>query len=465
MTKSIRGALPVALIIAAVAAPAAGAAPVSVNLRVEGASSTIFDGPVTTDGHAITTASSGGAHPCDGTNAGTFPAAIPTATGALDDGARVNGFGWDATWDGSFEDFLVSRVGPDAANTTQFWGLVVNFQFSQTGGCTTRVTNGDEVLWVFDAFSKTHVLRLAGPATATTGVPLSVRVTDGQDGSAAAGATVSGQTTAADGRASLSFANPGVYKLKAERSDSVRSNAITLCVDRPGADPCTSADKAAPTVAANLPGRRLASEGGKSRTVLVSWQASDGDGAGVAYYAVDVREVSEGAKASAAADDWRSIEDHTVLTRVHFRGDSGSAYEFRITAVDRAGNRTSIETDPLVLPVDDRDRGLWKLSRGWKRIRQSSAWGGTVVRSAKPGATGRLRFTGRSISLIGRKPTNGGRLQVTVDGKSRTLRVRGQRTPRTVLWTSPRLRAGVHTLRIRSLGGGPVVLDAVAPRP
>ena len=87
------------------------------------------------------------------------------------------------------------------------------------------------------------------------------------------------------------------------------------------------------------------------------------------------------------------------------------------------------------------------------------------MRSAKPGATGRLRFSGRSISLIGRKATNGGRLRVTVDGKSRTLRVRGTRTPRTVLWTSPRLGAGAHTLRLRSLGGGPVVLDAVAPRP
>ena len=465
MTKSIRGALPVALTIAAVAAPAAGAAPVSVNLRVEGASKTIFDGPVTTDGHTITTASSGGPQPCDGTNAGAFPSPVPTATAALDDGARLNGFAWDADWFASFSDFSVKEVAGDAANTTQFWGLVVNYQFSQTGGCTTRVNNGDEVLWVFDAFSKTHVLRLAGPANATAGVPFSVRVTDGQDGSVAAGATGHGAPTAADGRASLSFANAGVYKLKAERSDSVRSNSITLCVDRPGADPCSSADQAAPTVAANLPGRRFASETGKSRTVLVSWQGSDADGAGIAYYAVDVREVSDGAKASAAAEDWRPIEDHTVLTRVHFRGDSGSAYEFRITAVDRAGNRTSIETNPLVLPVDDRDRGLWQLSRAWKRLRQSSAWGGTVVRATKPGATGKLRFTGRSVSLIGRKPANGGRLRVTVDGKSRTVRLRGRSSPRTVLWTSSRLRAGSHTLRIRSLGGGPVVLDAVAPRP
>jgi hypothetical protein len=464
MTNCIRGALPVALVIAAVAAPSAAAAPVSVNLRVEGASSTIFDGPVTTDGHSITTASSGGAQPCDGTNAGAFPSPVPTATAALDDGARLNGFAWDADWFSSFSDFSVKQVAGEAANTTQFWGLVVNFQFSQTGGCTTKVNNGDEVLWVFDAFSKTHVLKLAGPPAATTGTPVTLQVTDGQDGFAAPGATVNGATTGSDGKATLTFDAAGVYKLKADRPDSVRSNALTLCVDPPGADPCSSTDKAAPSLEPTLPGRRLASENGRSRTLLISWQASDANGAGVSYYSVDVRELHDGVKASAVGD-WEPLVERTALTGVHFRGDSGSAYQFRITAVDRAANRTAIVTDPLVLPVDDRDRGLWKLTSDWRRSRSSSAWGGTVVRAEGAGATATLRFTGRSVALIGRKLAKGGRLRVTLDGKSRTLRVRGRSGPRTVLWTSSRLNAGSHLLRLRTLGGGPVELDAVAPRP
>jgi hypothetical protein len=464
MTNRIRGALPVALAIAAVAAPSAAAAPVSVNLRVEGASSTILDGPVTTDGHSITTASSGGAHPCDGTNAGAFPSPVPTATAALDDGARLNGFAWDADWFSSFSDFSVKEVAGEAANTTQFWGLVVNFQFSQTGGCTTQVNNGDEVLWVFDAFSKTHVLKLTGPASATTGSPVTVTAVNADDGTPAAGATVNGATTGADGKATLSFADAGVYKLKADRPDSVRSNSIALCVDPPGADPCTSTDKAGPSVAPSLPGRRLASEHGRSRTLLISWQASDANGAGVSYYSVDVRELHDGVKASAAGD-WEPLVERTVLTGVHFRGDSGSAYQFRITAVDRAANRTAVVTDPLVLPVDDRDRGLWKLSSDWRRSRSTSAWGGTVVRAGEAGATATLRFTGRSVALIGRKLARGGRLRVTLDGKSRTLRVRGRSGARTVLWSSSRLKAGSHLLRLRTLGGGPVELDAVAPRP
>ena len=53
MTKLNRGGLPLALAVLALCAPAAAAAPVSVNVRVEGASKTIFDGQVTTDGLSL----------------------------------------------------------------------------------------------------------------------------------------------------------------------------------------------------------------------------------------------------------------------------------------------------------------------------------------------------------------------------------------------------------------------------
>jgi hypothetical protein len=115
--------------------------------------------------------------------------------------------------------------------------------------------------------------------------------------------------------------------------------------------------------------------------------------------------------------------------------------------------------------VDDRDRGLWRFSRGWKRVRSGSAWGGTVIRPTRPGASATLRFKGRSVALIGRKLPKGGRLRVSVEGKSRTLRLRGRSAPRQVLWQSRKFAGGEHVLRIRSRGGGPIELDAVAPQP
>jgi hypothetical protein len=466
MTNRIRGTHAVALAVLAIVAPAAVADPVSVNLRVEGQSRTIFDGPVTTDGHQITTAS-GGMHPCDGTNAGAHPAPVPTATAALDDGARLNGFPWDADWFDSFQDFIVKRVADESATSSQFWGYAVNFRFAQKGGCQMRVNQGDEVLWIFDAFSKSHVLKLAGPSAATTGAPVTVTVTDGPDGSPLAGASVGGAETGSDGRATLSFADAGVYRLKAERADSVRSNALTLCVDPPGADPCTSGDRTAPSVReVSLPGRELASERGQSRTMVISWQAEDGAGAGVAYYAVEVREMASGLRASRIEPgDWKPVTERTATPSVRFRGDSAKAYQFRVTAVDRAANRGAAETQPIVVPVDDRDRRLWRFSRGWSRTPRPAAWGRTVRRAAGAGATATLPFTGRRVSLIGRRLPKGGRLRVSVEGRRKLLRLRGRSAPRSVLWTSRRLRDGAHVLRIRSLGGGPVEVDAVAPLP
>ena len=89
--------------------------------------------------------------------------------------------------------------------------------------------------------------------------------------------------------------------------------------------------------------------------------------------------------------------------RADFRGESGKAYQFRIGAVDRAANRGAVETGPIVLPVDDRDRRRWRFSEGWKRARRESAWGGTVATAKRTGASATLRFEGRSVALIGRK--------------------------------------------------------------
>jgi hypothetical protein len=394
------------------------------------------------------------------------------ATAALDDAARLGSFEWDGTF-GNFgiDDFFVTRIGGEAADpNSEFWALYVNRRSSTQGGCQRRVQQGDEVLWARVSFLGPPVvpaLELRGPGQARTGEAVTVRVINVESGAPEPGATVNGALTGADGAATLSFPAAGVYRLKADKPQTVRSNTLVLCVDPPGADPCTSADRSAPSLAVTLPGARLASERGRSRTMLVSWQADDGSGAGVSHYSVEVREVGSGLGSAAIAPGaWRTLYPRTTVPSVHFRGESGHAYQFRIGATDRAANRASVETDALLLPVDDRDRGLWRFSRrGWKRVRSESAWGGTVMRAPGAGATARLRFEGRSVALVGRRVPSGGRLRVTVAGRSRVLRLRGRSGPRALLWQSRRLADGPHVLRIRSLGGGRAVLDAVAPQP
>jgi hypothetical protein len=467
-------ALLVALVLAALAAaPAAHAVPVTVNLRVEGPNKTVFDGPVTTDGHDVTTQTAG-THKCDGTNGAAEPEPGPTATAALDDAAKLAGFTIDGPY-GNFgiDDYFLERVADQQVDpNSEYWSLWINHQFSDKGGCQKRVFAGQDVLWAGIPFSVSIPLKLTGPDSAVTGHPVQVEVTDGSNGAAQDGATVHGATTGPDGRATLTFADEGIYRLKAEKPDTIRSNTVVLCVDPPGAAPCTSSDSTPPVVESgfgasdrDLPGRRLASRDGRSRTILVSWGAQDGAGSGVAHYTVEVSEVADGAGASQAEAEWRTLLDKGATNALHFRGESGDAYRFRITATDRALNSASIVTDPVLIPVDDRDRGILHLSRAWKRTRVANAWGRTVVRAERRGATGRMRFRGTQVALIGRKLAKAGRLRVTVDGTSRTLRLRGRTRHRSVLWVSRKLRPGRHALRVRSLGGGPVEIDAVAPSP
>lgn len=453
-TRLARGAWLAAALTCLALPGAALAAPVSVNLRVEGRSDTIFEAPITTDGHDVTTAS-GGTHECDGTNGPTpEPEPGPTATAALDDAAKQAGFSWDGTYSSnpSFPDYFINRIASDAIDpATEYWSLWIAFDFASEGGCQQRVRQGDDVLWGLSPFSDDRALRLTGPTTATTGQPVRVRVNSGASPGGDAGARVGGATTGPDGTAALTFTEPGVYRLKAEKENAVRSNALLLCVDPPGADPCTAGDKAAPGAEVLVP--RFASERSRSRTFDVAWQGNDGQsGSGVAAYRVEARDLRSRVFKTL-------ISRSSVVTR-RFRGKAGHSYRFRVAAFDRANNMGGFAERTVTVPLDDR---ALRFSRGWRRSRSAGAWGRRLVRSTRAGATARMSFSGRRVALIGRKLRRGGRLLVTIDGRRKVLRLRGRPRQRSVLYLSAPRGHGRHSLRLKALGGGPVEIDAIAP--
>ncbi len=210
----------VVLVMALACAPA-WAAPVTVNLRVEGAKSTIFEGKVKTDGHSIEQ-DKAGPQKCDGTNGGANPAAGPTMTSALD-----NALAWDGSWNASFSDFLINRIGPDAQTSKQFWGYALNYKDVEVGGCQQLVKSGDEVLYAFDAFGKRY-LKLSGPTRLKVGQNFNLKVVDGKTGKAVAGAKVGGLSTNSKGIAKGNAKRAGRVVLKATASKSLRSNALVM---------------------------------------------------------------------------------------------------------------------------------------------------------------------------------------------------------------------------------------------
>ncbi len=228
-----------AVLVALVACATAQAAPVTVNLRVEGSSSTIFEGPVTTDGKQIDKGD--GPHSCDGTNGGANPSPVPTMTAALDD-APITG-GWGGSWNPTFQDFAVERIGSEAQDPVNFryWGYALNYQFPDVGGCQQPVATADQVVFTFDSFGK-PLLKLDGSARAEVGTTSAVTVTDGTTGQPLEGATIAGVPGASgpDGRLQVPFEMEGIRALKAERPGSVRSNTLEICVERPGSGLCST---------------------------------------------------------------------------------------------------------------------------------------------------------------------------------------------------------------------------------
>ena len=222
--KSRIGAL--AALALALACPSAIAAPATVNLRVEGASDTIFEGKVRTDGHAIEQ-DKNGPQPCDGTNGGANPTPGPTVTSALDDAVA-----WDGSYNPSFSDFLVNRIGSDAATDTKFWGTAVNGTPTELGGCQVQVKTGDQVLWAYDMFSAKQFLELIGPKTARLNKPFRVKVIDAKNGGKPVkGASVSGVAKTDDkGFATIVANDKGPLLVKAERRGAVRSNRLVVRV-------------------------------------------------------------------------------------------------------------------------------------------------------------------------------------------------------------------------------------------
>lgn len=292
VTASIAASLGVAGLLGGVAPAVAGAAPSDQAVRIEGRTSTLYEGVLRTDGHAVATPSD--RHTprlCDGTNNGAHPSPGPTPIAASDDAIRSAGMGWDASWTPGFEDFFVRQFGPDRENheSGAYWGILVNGIYTSVGGCQYRLNPGDQTLWVYDAFTLRDLLRLDGPGTigeptanvergpsvgtvqrrftVALGQPFTVTAVrnqaTGEVGSAgyrkpAPGVQVAPvvteangvQTVVADdpatvttdeaGRATLSWATPGWKRIKATAAGYVRSNRLDVCVPAAGAQDCDS---------------------------------------------------------------------------------------------------------------------------------------------------------------------------------------------------------------------------------
>ncbi len=221
--------------------PSAFAAPVTVDLRVEGANGTLFEGPVTTD--VRTFHFTGGVeHQCDGTaaNAGTSPSPAPTRGAAL----VASGLAIAGDWSDQFGNPTINQVAGENvaydAGTQRYLAEYKNGVSANVGSCGDPVGPGDDVLFAYARFED-RVLALSGPATGRPGQTATVKVTDAATGAPVSGASVGGRTTGADGTALIGpFSQRGEQDFKATKAAAIRSNRLRLCVSEGNDGFCNS---------------------------------------------------------------------------------------------------------------------------------------------------------------------------------------------------------------------------------
>ncbi|MGI8730728.1 MAG: hypothetical protein ACR2LK_12210 [Solirubrobacteraceae bacterium] len=211
------------------------AAPSNVDIRIEGATTTLLERTaIRTDGRTVNKDGIAG-HDCTGTS----------AAGALEIGTAGD---WNGTWFAGLGYTFETILGESHAfPEPDFFSLWINNREAQEGicGASSELQEGDDVLFFvarceFDGSACTNApvlpLGLTAPALVSPGVPFNVRVveysTTGTP-SPVAGASVAGAdataTTNAAGNATLTLASPGRRVLKTTLAGHARSAAEQVC--------------------------------------------------------------------------------------------------------------------------------------------------------------------------------------------------------------------------------------------
>jgi hypothetical protein len=121
---------------------------------------------------------------------------------------------------------------------------------------------------------------------------------------------------------------------------------------------------------------------------------------------------------------------------------------------DAAGNTTSIAKRSItVRAVSDSPSKALTYSRGWRRLVQPSAVGGSLRSTSTLDRWVRLRFTGTEVALVAARGPGRGRVRISIDGRNvTTVNLRSSTTTFRGVVYRKRLSPGPHTLEVRVIG-------------
>lgn len=242
------------------------AADVTVNMRVETPTETVFNGAVTTGPRTGANGVFRTPYPPTPTdcfhdfNMSTFeneridvatPSPITAAADYADNVEGVDHIAKDFGW-----GILLCGLGGYIGDNDDFWLVKINNKSNLPGGgfvtSTTPLSAGDELLWYFTNSSITHTLDVNLPAEGTTGVAVAGVVSKYSNFNDAKTAARGAKLEAGDGAATadingkfrIKFDQPGQYLVSAESRGTTRGSDVITIADAPLAGQLTAEQKA-----------------------------------------------------------------------------------------------------------------------------------------------------------------------------------------------------------------------------
>lgn len=191
--------------------------------------------------------------------------------------------------------------------------------------------------------------------------------------------------------------------------------------------------------------------------VRLRWAATDA-GSGVGSVTLQERRDS---------GSWRTITPPDATGTTVRALEAGHTYAWRIRATDARGNRSAWSEWPVTAPrVRQETASTLTWTGRWRTVTASGASAGTSRWTSGAGRRVSTDFTGAAVAWVGRRQPGGGSADVWIDGsRVGTVDTGGAGTYRVILFRSSWASPGRHRLELRTVGDGPVDVDAVVVLP
>ena len=179
---------------------------------------------------------------------------------------------------------------------------------------------------------------------------------------------------------------------------------------------------------------------------------------------------------------WRLLASRLHAAPRRFKGKFGTSYEFRARAIGASGKAGPWAHARTIVPIDDHPRrhGGPTYTGSWRHPQVKHAWYGGLSRAEAKGSSMTVIVHGSELFLVGRVSPAGGRALVVYGPKRKKVSFHSARTRNRVVVAhfrrtrvcaagKPRRCRNVRRtdrakLRVKSLGGGRVEIDAIGFR-